>query len=78
MSRRDDLIEKHASKVGLRGKIDAHCISCVYDETQAGYWGKQVELCTVVSCPLFSVRKGASKAVSECSTGQIDIEEVIE
>ena len=69
MSRRDELIAKHSAKAGLRGKVDAHCISCVYDESQTGYWGKQVQGCSVVSCPLFPVRKGASKPLSECSTG---------
>ena len=69
MSRRDELIAKHTAKKGLRGKVDAHCISCVYDDTQKGYWGEQVRLCSVVSCPLFSVRKGASSPLTECSTG---------
>lgn len=57
MSRRDELIAKHASKAGLRGKVDAHCISCIYDEVGGkGSWRQQTTDCTVKSCPLWTVR----------------------
>ena len=54
--RRQELIDKHVSKPGLRGKIDAHCISCVYERSNGGTWRQQVEQCCVPSCPLYSVR----------------------
>jgi hypothetical protein len=60
MNRRDALIDKHQSKAGLRGKIDAMCISCVYEEGQGGTWAQQIEACTVTKCPLFSVRRRSS------------------
>lgn len=57
MNRRDELIAKHAKKTGLRGKVDAHCISCIYDETPGnGSWRQQTEACTVLKCPLWPVR----------------------
>jgi len=54
--RRQELIDKHVAKPGLRGKIDAHCISCVYEQSNGGTWRQQVELCTVTVCPLYGVR----------------------
>ena len=30
---------------GLRARVDAHCVSCVYDETVPGTWRQQVEDC---------------------------------
>ena len=50
------LIRKHTNKVGLRGKIDAKCIECIYDPYEPGTWRKQVEECTSPSCPLYPVR----------------------
>ena len=79
MSYRDELIAKHTAKKGLRGKIDAHCISCVYDESQAGYWTQQVQWCTVTSCPLYTVRKNALKdhSTDVPRDNQVDIEELL-
>ena len=54
--RQQILIDKHVRKAGLRGKIDAKCIECIYDPYQQGTWRKQVENCTFWHCPLFSVR----------------------
>lgn len=57
MSRTIDLIEKHSAKSGLRGKINAKCIECIYEENAGtGSWRKQVEGCTAKSCPLYAVR----------------------
>ena len=62
--RRADLIAKEAGKPGLRGKVNAKCIECIFDsEGGGGSWRKQVQDCTAVSCPLFSVR-----ALSDTST----------
>ncbi len=55
-TRRLDVINRVASKPGLRGKIDAKCCECLYDPYAAGSWRKQVELCTSISCPLYDVR----------------------
>ena len=55
-SKRNILIQKQASKAGLRGKLNAYCISCVYDELAPGNWRKQVGNCTVADCPLYPVR----------------------
>ena len=51
-----DIIEQLMKKPGLRAKIDAHCVSCVYDEFVPGSWRRQVEECCVISCPLFDSR----------------------
>ena len=50
------LIDKLVSKPGLRGKIDAKCIECIYDTYQRGTWRSQVAECTSPSCSLFEVR----------------------
>jgi hypothetical protein len=54
--RRQKLLEKLARKAGLRSKVDAKCIECIYDPCQDGSWRKQVENCTARDCPLYSVR----------------------
>jgi len=54
--RKQKLIHKHAGKAGKNGKIAAKCIECVYDPMEAGTWRKQVESCSCVGCPLYTVR----------------------
>ena len=51
-----NLINRLVSKAGLRGKIDAMCIVCVYDPYQPGTWRSQVARCTCMSCPLHADR----------------------
>ena len=41
---------------GLRSRIDAHCVSCTYDELSRGTWRQQIEACAVTECSLHSVR----------------------
>lgn len=50
------LIHKLAGKPGKSGKIEAKCVECVYDPEERGTWRKQVENCSSVGCPLYSVR----------------------
>lgn len=54
--RRQELIDHQAAKPGLRGKINAYCISCIYDQKAPGTWKQQIEGCTVLDCPLRPVR----------------------
>ncbi len=53
---RDSIIDRLSSKTGLRGKLDAKCVECIYDPHQEGTWRKQVENCASPACPLYSVR----------------------
>jgi hypothetical protein len=53
---RANLINRLAGKPGLRGKVDAHCVSCIYDPEMPGTWRQQVGNCLVVDCPLYSAR----------------------
>ncbi len=53
---RENLVRNHAGKAGLRGKINAMCIGCIYDPYAEGTWRKQVENCTSRNCPLYEVR----------------------
>lgn len=55
-SHRNNLIHKLASKPGLRPKIDAKCVECIYDPHSDGTWRNQVVNCTCSSCPLFEIR----------------------
>ncbi len=50
------LINKLCSKPGLRGRLDAKCIECIYDPIANGTWRLQVKECTSWSCPLFPAR----------------------
>ena len=56
MSRKDELIEKYKSRPGLKGKVIAHCIACVFDPANGGTWRQQTEGCMVTDCPLYEVR----------------------
>ena len=60
MNSRDEhcsnIINKLVSKVGLRPKIDAFCVECIYDPYSEGTWRKQVADCTAKRCPLYTVR----------------------
>ena len=59
------LIHREAGKAGFRGKVNAKCIECVYDDQEPGTWRKQVENCPSVACPLHSVRPTSSGGESE-------------
>jgi hypothetical protein len=52
---KQELLDKQSNKTGLRGKINANCIDCVYDPIEAGSWRKQVGNCCGYSCSLYSV-----------------------
>jgi hypothetical protein len=58
---KQNLVDKLAGKPGLRGRIDAHCIDCVYDPCQGGTWRKQVENCTCKTCQFHPVRATQTK-----------------
>ena len=45
-----------AKSDGLRARVDAQCVSCIYDDHVRGAWRQQVEACTVTTCPLYPVR----------------------
>ena len=53
---KNTLIERLKNKAGLRGRVDAHCVQCVYDPAVEGTWRQQVEACEVLGCPLWEVR----------------------
>lgn len=57
MSRTEELIAKEMAKPGTRGKINAHCLDCTYDELAPGNWVQQIDRCTITSCALYSIRK---------------------
>ena len=55
--RRDELITRESSKPGLRGRVNAFCISCIVEPgAGGGSWRQQVTDCTAVTCPLYPVR----------------------
>ena len=65
------LLEK-AGNQELRARVDAHCVSCIYDELYPGTWRQQVELCCVTSCPLFDVRSKSRSIAAESNPIQLD------
>ena len=49
--------KKNITKPSLRSAINAKCRECIYCPlTGTGSWRLQVENCTSISCPLYSVR----------------------
>lgn len=61
---RDEVIRQEAGKAGLRGRINAKCVECIYDPSGAGSWLKQVGRCPSPDCPLYEVRP-RSKGVND-------------
>ncbi len=59
------LIDNLVRKPGLRGKVDANCIECIYDPYQDGTWRYQVTICTSPGCPMYSVRPTSSTNIQE-------------
>ena len=50
------IVKKQLSTSGLRGRVNAFCVTCTFDDLQPGTWKQQIEACTVKSCPLWDVR----------------------
>jgi hypothetical protein len=49
--------KQNITKPSLRSAINAKCRECLYCPlTGTGSWRQQVENCTSISCPLYSVR----------------------
>ena len=59
---KDEIIAREAGKNGLRGKVNAKCCECIYDDSggAGGNWRQQVTACTSKQCPLYSVRPVSS------------------
>lgn len=51
-----DAITRQMSKTGLRGRLNAKCIECIYDPAGPGSWRQQVAACSSPQCPLYDVR----------------------
>lgn len=56
----------------LRARVDAHCVSCIYDDLVPGTWRQQVEQCSVTSCPLFDVRVKSRSTAANSTTLELD------
>ncbi len=50
------IIARELRKPGYKSKVRAFCCHCIYDPYQRGTWLQQVEACTSLDCPLYSVR----------------------
>jgi len=55
-AQRTKILERLLKKRGFKAKIHAFCCHCIFDPYQEGTWLKQVEKCTSLDCPLYSVR----------------------
>ncbi len=60
-----DLIQREVSKPGMRGKVNAKCIDCIYDPLLPGSWRGQVDKCQDNTCPLWSIRPRSMAASPE-------------
>ena len=54
------IIARESAKPGMRGKVNAKCIECIYDEQGQGSWRKQAENCAADGCPLYEIRPVSS------------------
>jgi len=53
---KDQIISKLLLKPGIRPRIDAHCVQCIYDEQATGSYKQQVWGCSVNQCVFHPVR----------------------
>jgi hypothetical protein len=54
---KDDIVAVILSRSGgLRSRVNAHCVNCIYDEHIPGGWRQQVQACTVTACALWDSR----------------------
>ncbi len=60
-SLREKIVKRESSKPGYKGKVRAFCCHCIFDPYQSGTWLQQVEECTSLDCPLYSVRPTPGK-----------------
>lgn len=51
--------------MSLRKAINQHCKQCIHDPEAPGTWRAQVTLCSVKSCPLWSVRPRTTRAIPD-------------
>lgn len=51
--------------MSLRRAINAKCKDCIYDNLASGTWRQQVTLCSVTSCPLWSLRPQTTATIPE-------------
>lgn len=60
---RETIVAKLTARSGYKWKVAAFCCHCIYDENGGGgTWRQQVEACTSLECPLYSVRPMAEKS----------------
>lgn len=58
------------TKPSLRSAINAKCRECIYCPlTGTGSWRLQVENCTSISCPLYSVRPKSIRYMPDTKNG---------
>ena len=60
---KDQIISRLLLKPGIRPRVDAHCVQCIYDEQAVGSYKQQVWGCLVSQCIFYPVRlrpRGAS------------------
>ena len=55
-AQKERIIKRESGKPGYKGRVTAFCCHCIFDTYQTGTWLQQVEACTSLDCPLYSVR----------------------
>ena len=50
------MIRVKAKQVSWRNAVNEFCKQCNYDEYDTGTWLAQVESCTMIDCPLYTIR----------------------
>ena len=54
---RQRIIARESAKPGMRGKVNAKCVECIYDDIGGnGTWRQQTEACASADCPLWAIR----------------------
>lgn len=54
--RKEVILDRLLSKKGLRPRIDANCVNCIYESSFVASWRSQIEDCTDCVCVFHEVR----------------------
>ena len=76
-NKKREIIERLLKGKGnsLRRRVDANCVSCIYDDLAKGTWRRQVERCAVTTCALYDVRPTPrTSMVNERTLSWVEIE----
>ena len=66
---REIIAKLMSGRPGMRARVNAKCVDCIYDPLLPGNWKQQVHACEDDLCPLWEIR---AKSASPLDIGKED------